>query len=101
GRRHAKALDLESSDGHFYVSSGHQGPVLESTRLNLHWGDGIGGGGGATMSTSSVPRCSRSCPPHGNPVVRTRLSMNRQCRIKVSSAGIAGSGRETRCDTGR
>src|ERR1700720_2963495 len=62
GSCHAKTLDLESSDGHFYGSFWHQGPVLESTRLNPHWGDGIGGGGDATMSTSSVPRCSRSCP---------------------------------------
>jgi hypothetical protein len=40
-------------------------------------------------------------PPRGNLVVGTRLPMNRQYRIKVSSAEIAGSGRETRCDTGR
>jgi len=36
-----KALDLESSDGHFQASSWHQGPLRESTRLTLHQDDGI------------------------------------------------------------
>src|SRR6266487_1305329 len=43
GRRHAKALDLESCGGHFHPSSLHQGPVLESTGHNLRWDDGIMG----------------------------------------------------------
>src|SRR5258708_39491737 len=37
----------------------------------------------------------------GGLVVRTRLPMNPQGRIKVSSAGIAEPARETRCGTGR
>src|ERR1700730_1525419 len=64
GRCHAKTLDLESSDGHFHASSWHQGPILQSTRLNLRWGTMPSwAGGDSTTSTSSVPRYSRSCPP--------------------------------------
>jgi hypothetical protein len=91
---------LGNGDGTFQAAVNYGvGNQPLSMALGDFNGDGIGGGGDATTSTSSVPRCSRSCPPGNLPV--PVLPMNRQFRIKVSSAGIAGSGRETRCDTGR
>src|SRR6266568_2978629 len=96
GRCHAKTLDLESSDGHFHTSSLHRGPALESTRLNLHWGDAIVG------DTGTRPRAPLPCrdTPVRVPPCQSAVQTD-SGRIKVSSAEIAGSGRETHCDTER
>ena len=83
----------------FDVSSWHQGPILESTRLNLHWERWHLGRRGRNhehlfrAATLWIVSPLTICP---YPFTDEPTLLH-----QVSSAGIAGAGRETRCDIGR